>query len=95
MDSYKLAGTKNLRQIYKGKAELICLTNNEICYLSRETSPKLRKITFPDGKDMLLNINFPGLTPYYDFDMSRDGKTIVYANNYLTAKYIIIDNLFK
>ena len=93
--NFNLSGLKDAKPIYKGNIYLIWVSVNEIYYLRSEHRYELRKITFPDGKDVKWNAKFPGIEPSYDFSISKDGKTIVYANYYNTAKYVVIDNLFK
>ena len=93
--NFNLSGLKNAKQIYKGIVYLVWVSVHEIYYLRSEHGYELRKITFPEGKDVKWNAKFPGIEPSYDFSISKDGKTIVYANYYNTAKYVVIDNLFK
>ena len=59
---------------------------------------ELRRISIPSGKEEAIRGVFPGLTPYFyhsNFDISYDGKEIVYTDARVNSKLVMIENVFK
>jgi len=58
---------------------------------------ELRRIPIPSGKEEIIQRTFPGLNPSFDcfYDISYDGKEIVYTDSHTDSKLIMIENLFK
>jgi hypothetical protein len=59
---------------------------------------QLRRISIPSGKEEIIRGVFPGLNPTFyhsTFDISYDGKEIVYTDARYNSKLIMIDNPFK
>jgi Tol biopolymer transport system component len=59
---------------------------------------ELRRISIPSGKEEIIRGIFPGLNPTFShssFDLSYDGKEIVYTDARVTSKLVMIENLFK
>ena len=60
------------------------------------TTGELKRISIPSGKEEIIKGTFPGLTLWNSwFDISYDGKEIVYTDARVDNKLIIIENLFK
>ncbi|MCX6173918.1 MAG: protein kinase [Ignavibacteriales bacterium] len=94
MNSYKLSGTKEARQIFKGTVDGLWFTNKEVYYRHHDSPPaEFHRISLPEGRDIPVSIKFPGLDSR--FTLSGDGKTIIYSQFYSTTKFIVINNLFK
>jgi hypothetical protein len=55
---------------------------------------KVRRIRFAEGTDEVLPGSFPGLTNR-SINLSLDGKEIVYVAPRLSARLILVENLFK
>ncbi|MDI6767960.1 MAG: hypothetical protein QME52_14160, partial [Bacteroidota bacterium] len=59
---------------------------------------ELCRISIPSGKEEVIRGVFPGLNPAFyhsSFDISYDGKEIVYTDSRFNSKLIMIENLFK
>ena len=59
---------------------------------------ELRRISIPSGKEEIIHGVFPGLHPDFEhstFDISYDGKEIVYTDQRYNSKLIMIENPFK
>jgi Tol biopolymer transport system component/predicted Ser/Thr protein kinase len=58
---------------------------------------ELRRISIPSGKEEIIHGVFPGLTVslYSNFDISYDGKEIVYTDTHINSKLVMIENPFK
>ena len=57
---------------------------------------ELRRISIPSGKEEVIRGAFPGLNSTISlFDISYDGKEIVYTDARVSSKLIIIENPFK
>ncbi|MCX6169971.1 MAG: protein kinase [Ignavibacteriales bacterium] len=97
MTSYKLSGIKNAKPLYLFRDLIYSFiaSTTEFYYRRKGSENELRKITFPDLSDLQVNFDFNGLAPTYDFNLSNDGKEIVYVQSYWKVKYIILDNIFK
>jgi len=65
---------------------------NEVFYVNRGSS-ELHRISLSDGKDRIVPHKFQGLRG--SFDVTSDGKEIVYTESFSKAKYTVIDDLFK
>jgi serine/threonine protein kinase/Tol biopolymer transport system component len=93
MFSFKSLGTKEARQVIKGFSYRGGFGRNEYFYVPLGSS-ELHRMSV-DGRDSRVKGKFPGLAPSFDFDVSSDGKEIVYTEYYWKAKFVLIDNLFK
>jgi serine/threonine protein kinase len=57
---------------------------------------ELRRISIPSGKEEIIHGVFAGLTPFSSwFDISYDGKEIVYTDARINSKLVMIENVFK
>jgi Tol biopolymer transport system component len=59
---------------------------------------ELRRISIPSGKEEIIRGVFPGLNPTFlhsTFDISYDGKEIVYTDARYNSKLVMIENPFK
>jgi len=59
---------------------------------------ELRRISIPAGKEEIIHGVFPGLAPTFEhsnFDISYDGKEIVYTDARTNSKLIMIENPFR
>jgi Tol biopolymer transport system component len=59
---------------------------------------ELRRIAIPSGKEEVIRGIFPGLNPDFEhstFDISYDGKDIVYTDQRYNSKLVMIENPFK
>jgi hypothetical protein len=65
---------------------------NEVFYVNRGSS-ELHRISLSDGKERIVPHKFAGLSG--SFDVTSDGKEIVYAESFSKVKYTVIDDLFK
>jgi len=64
-------------------------------YLVKNTG-ELRRISIPSGKEEIIRGVFPGLNFTGSwFDISCDGKEIVYTDARVNCKLVMIENLFK
>jgi hypothetical protein len=62
--------------------------------LQYEGQGKVRKIWFTGHNDELLSPTFPGMSNR-SIEVSRDGKDIVYVAPRLSARLILVENLFR
>jgi serine/threonine protein kinase/dipeptidyl aminopeptidase/acylaminoacyl peptidase len=63
-----------------------------------KNAEELRRISIPAGKEEIIRGTFPGLSPpffVFYFDISYDGKEIVYTDARVNSKLVMIENLFK
>ena len=63
-----------------------------------KNASELRRISIPSGKEEIIRRVFPGLNPSFyhsSFDISYDGKEIVYTDSRYNSKLIMIENVFK
>jgi Tol biopolymer transport system component/predicted Ser/Thr protein kinase len=61
-----------------------------------ENAGELRRISIPSGKEEIIHGLFPGLTNFSSwFDISYDGKEIVYTDARVNSKLVMIENPFK
>jgi Tol biopolymer transport system component/predicted Ser/Thr protein kinase len=58
---------------------------------------ELRRISIPSGKEEIIRGVFPGFRAFYysNFEISYDGKEIVYTDARVNSKLIMIENVFK
>jgi serine/threonine protein kinase len=57
---------------------------------------ELRRISVPSGKEEIIGGVFPGLNPLYSWwDISYDGKEIVYTDARPNGKLVMIEKVFK
>ncbi len=59
---------------------------------------ELRRISIPSGKEEIIRRVFPGLNPDFEhstFDISYDGKEIVYTDARYNSKLVMIENVFR
>ncbi len=58
---------------------------------------ELRRVAVPTGEEEVIPAEFPGLgtSPFSSFDISTDGKEIVYTDSRISGKLVIIDNPFN
>jgi Tol biopolymer transport system component len=58
---------------------------------------EFRRISIPSGREEIIRGVFPGLNPSWDcfFDISYDGKEIVYTDARVNSKLVMIENVFK
>jgi dipeptidyl aminopeptidase/acylaminoacyl peptidase len=67
----------------------------KFCYWV-ENAGELRRASIPSGKQEIIRGAFPGLTVNYSwFDISHDGREIVYTDARASTKFVMIENLFK
>ncbi len=62
-----------------------------------KTAGELRRVSIPFGKEEVIHAAFPGLgtSPFSSFDISYDGKEIVYTDARVNGKLVMIENPFK
>jgi len=62
-----------------------------------KTVGELRRVSVPSGKEEVIRATFPGLgaSPSSSFDISYDGKEIVYTDARVSGKLVMIENPFK
>jgi Tol biopolymer transport system component/predicted Ser/Thr protein kinase len=62
-----------------------------------KTAGELRRVSIPSGKEETIRTAFPGLgtSPFSSFDISYDGKEIVYTDARINGKLVMIENPFK
>jgi Tol biopolymer transport system component len=62
-----------------------------------KTAGELRRISIPSGKEEVIRVTFPGFgtSPFSSFDVSKDGKEIVYTDAHVNGKLVMIENPFK
>ena len=69
--------------------------NGEFYYCIKNAG-ELRRISIPSGKEEIVRGVFPGLTSSNSwFDVSYDGKEIVYTDARPDCKLVMIENVFK
>jgi len=69
--------------------------SGEFYYWIKNTG-ELRRISLPSGKEEVIRGVFPGLTPVNSwFDISYDGKEIVYTDARANCKLVMIEKVFK
>jgi len=65
-------------------------------YYCIKNAGELRRISIPSGKEEIIRGVFPGLTSVNSwFDISYDGKEIVYTDARVNSKLVMIENVFK
>jgi hypothetical protein len=62
-----------------------------------KTAGELRRVSIPSGKEEVIRAAFPGLgtSPFSSFDISYNGKEIVYTDARVNGKLVMIENPFK
>jgi hypothetical protein len=76
---------------YRGKFD----KSGKFHYWVKNTG-ELRRVSIPSGKEDIVRGVFPGLKLVYSwFDISYDGKEIVYTDARVNSKRVMIENLFK
>jgi serine/threonine protein kinase/Tol biopolymer transport system component len=62
-----------------------------------KTAGELHRISIPPGNEEVIRGSFPGLgtTPFSTFEISYDGKEIVYTDARINGRLVMIENPFK
>jgi hypothetical protein len=65
-------------------------------YYTVKNADELRRISIPSGTEEIIGGVFPGLSPLYSWwDISYDGKEIVYTDARPNCKLVMIEKVFK
>ena len=91
--SYKSSGTAKARQLCKGYFYGTFAQGGKQFFYWNWQSRELHRMLLPHGKDERVKGTFPGLRGY--FDVSGDGKEVVYLDPFTKKRFVLIENVFK
>ncbi|HEY4644604.1 MAG TPA: hypothetical protein VIH68_07775, partial [Bacteroidota bacterium] len=93
-DSSKRAASGNARKLLSFDARFTVGPDGKFLLIVRSANQASR-MSLPDGREERIKGTFPGLSLASDVAVSHDGKEIVYIDQRLSAKLVLIENLHK